>query len=632
MDNFRAARNFGARQTQTVDGFSGSIARRPVQGGALSNRSASTGRPMFSAPQAAQPSRTSATPVTIIKPVNIPGAPALPGHHTAQQFPSNQPESAPISDSIISKKPVSRLAPPSKAPVHIPHGVLEGPVTIPEPLPQPANSVHIDEAAPEIVPEVIGDAHRISPVDLSLADTPAAERKKNRLHTGKTFRKWMLRGGLTVAVLLLAVGGLLFYQGLNKVHKVFKGTANRPAALQADVNPQLLKGEGDGRVNILLLGNGGNGHDGPDLTDTMMVASIDPVNKTASLLSVPRDLWVKMPTNFMGANQKINAAYEAGKYSYLGKQDASNSNTKAVEAGFAAADQVVSQVLGISIHYNMVVNFQAFKQAVDSVGGVTVNVPEQLYDPTMAWENHNNPVLALAGTQQMDGVHALLYARSRETTSDFARGQRQRSIILALKDKTLTAGTLSNPVKISSLMSAFGDNMVTDLSLSDAVRLYDLTKGISNENVLSLDLVTPPNKLVTTANLNGISIDQPVAGMDNYTAIQAFVRSSLKDGFIAKENAEIMVLNGTTVAGLATTKANELKSYGYNVNKVDNAPTEAYDKTILVDLSNGADKYTRHYLENRYGVTAVTTLPDTGIKPGTAKFIVILGQDQVNHN
>ncbi|HET6924478.1 MAG TPA: LCP family protein, partial [Candidatus Saccharimonadales bacterium] len=269
---------------------------------------------------------------------------------------------------------------------------------------------------------------------------------------------------------------------------------------------------------------------------------------------------------------------------------------------------------------------------VDSVGGITVNVPEQLYDPTMAWENHWNPVLAKAGVQQMNGKQALLYARSRETSSDFARGERQRAIILALKEKAMTLGTLSNPLKISQLMSAFGDNMVTDLSLSDAVRLYDITKDISNDHVQSLDLVTPPHTLITTGNMHGVSIDQPKAGIGNYGDIQAYVRSALKDGFLAKENAQLTVLNGTTVAGMATQKGNELKSYGYNVVKVDNAPTDSYDKTVIVDLTNGQDKYTRHYLENRFGVTAVTSVPDPNIKPGTSNFIVILGQDQVNRN
>jgi len=414
-----------------------------------------------------------------------------------------------------------------------------------------------------------------------------------------------------------------------KLHKVFKGGASHAAALQKEVSPTLLKGEGDGRVNILLLGNGGTGHDGADLTDTMMVASIDPVNKSMTLLSVPRDLWVKMPVNYFGANQKINAAYESGKYKTIGKVDSSNANTSAVMAGFQSADTVISQVLGITIHYNMVINFSAFKQAVDSVGGVTVNVPTQLYDPTMAWENDHNPILAQAGVQQMDGTRALLYARSRETTSDFARGERQRAIILALKDKVLTAGTLSNPLKLSQLMSAFGDNMITDVSLSDATRIYELTKDISSANIKSLDLVTAPNTLVKTANMNGTSIDEPKAGLFNYGDIQTFVRSNLKDGYLIKENAQVSVLNGTSTAGIATTKANELKSYGYNVTKVDNAPTSTYDKTVIVDLTNGVDKYTRHYLESRFGVKAVTALPDTTIQPGQANFVIILGKDQL---
>jgi len=510
--------------------------------------------------------------------------------------------------------------------------VARQPVAPQMPVQQPATTVVSPVQPPpevESTPAVSAPSRSLPKLDLSLDDAPAAERRKNRLSAGRTFRMWALRGGLAMFLLLFAVGGLLFAQGYLKLHKVFKGGASHAAALQSDVSPTLLKGEGDGRVNILLLGNGGDGHDGPDLTDTMMVASIDPVNKTAALLSVPRDLWVKMPTNFMGNYQKINAAYESGKYSYLGKQDASNGNTKAVEAGFKSADQAVSQVLGITIHYNAVVDFSAFKQAVDTLGGVNVNVPTQLYDPTMAWENNWNPVLAKAGPQTMNGKQALLYARSRETSSDFARGERQRLLITAIKQKAVSLGTLSNPIKISQLMGAFGNNAVTDMSLSDAVRLYDLTKGISDSSIQSLDLVTAPNNFITTGNMNGTSIDEPTAGLYNYNAIQIYVRSNLKDGYIAKENAQVTVLNGTNTPGLATTKANELKSYGYNVTKVDNAPTTSYPKTVLVDLTNGADKYTKHYLENRYGVTATTKLPDSSIQPNGANFVIILGQDQL---
>jgi len=429
--------------------------------------------------------------------------------------------------------------------------------------------------------------------------------------------------------LLLLVGGLLFVQGYLKLHKVFKGGAGHAVALQAHVNPTLLKGEGDGRVNILLLGNGGPGHDGSDLTDTIMVESIDPVNNTATLLSVPRDLWVKMPNDYVGSMQKINAAYEAGKYAYLGHDDASNKNTKAVEAGFKAADSVVSEVLGIPINYNVVVNFSAFRQAINTVGGVNINVPAELYDPTMAWENHWNPVLAKPGEQVMSGTQALLYVRSRETSSDFARSQRQRAVLLALKDKILSAGTLSNPLKISELMSAFGDNMVTDISLSDATRMYDIMKSLDNAKIRSVDLVTGQHKLVTTANLNGISIDEPVAGMGNYSAIHDFVRGQLPDGYIVKEHARIGVYDGAVDPAAAQAEAATLKTYGYNIAKVGSVDNQTFSQTVVVDLTGGRDKYTQHYLENRFNTRAVSQLPaGTDLDTQGLDFIIVLGSDR----
>jgi LCP family protein required for cell wall assembly len=339
--------------------------------------------------------------------------------------------------------------------------------------------------------------------------------------------------------------------------------------------------------------------------------------------------------------------YELGKYNEAGKIDNTNNNTKAVLAGFASADKVVKNVLGIDINYNLLVNFTSFKQAVDAVGGVTVNVPEQLYDPTMAWENANNPVLAAAGVQQMDGRKALMYVRSRETSSDFARSQRQRSVILALKEKVLTAGTLSNPLKVSGLANAFGDNMVTDMTLAEGMRAYDLTKGIDNSKVQTLDLVTPPNNLVTTTGINNQSVAVPRAGTFEYTAIKAYIDAVFNPPQITKsansssssskpnstsstpESANIAVLNGTAKAGLAGTQAATIKGAGYNVSQIANAPTQGYAKTVIVDLSNGAAPKTMQYLQALYGVTAVSQLP-SGIAPGNATFVVILGSDQAH--
>ncbi len=463
------------------------------------------------------------------------------------------------------------------------------------------------------------------PIDMDLPGNESPLRHiDSLLRYGKlaTIRRWMLRGAVATVILVMVVGGFLFSQGWLNLHKSFKGSA---AALKTNVNPSLLKGEGDGRINVLLLGRGGGNHDAPDLTDTMMLDSIDPVNHTSTLISIPRDLWVDVPNQ--GA-MKINSAFEAGEFKYLGNTTPGSTNPNAIQAGFDEADQTVESVLGVTIHYNALVSFQAFQQAVDTVNGVTVNVPSDLVDPTMSWENGNDPLLAKAGTDNFNGKQALNYVRSRETTSDFARGERQRAVLLALKSKVVTAGTLSNPLKISRLVKAFGDNVHTDLSLKDATRLYGIIKAIPDNKTNSIGLADPPNNYITTGTLAGQSIALPSAGLFNYGAIQSFVRTQLKDPYILKENARISILNGTQIVGLAGTKANELKTYGYNVVRAGNAPNNGYLATTLVDLTHGKDKYTKHYLEQRLGVSATTQPPDKTIPTNGADFVIILGSDE----
>lgn len=430
-------------------------------------------------------------------------------------------------------------------------------------------------------------------------------------------------------MVVLVGGGIFFGSGLLRAGNVFKGGTASVAALKENVAPQLLKGEGAGRINVLLLGRGGSNNSAPDLTDTMMLASIDPVNKTATLLSIPRDFWVKVPGS---GTMKINAAYETGVFKYLGKVETGSTNPKAISAGFDSVDQVVESVLGVTVNYNVLVNFDAFSQAVDAVGGVNINVPTDLYDPTMAWENGNNPFLARAGQQLMGGKQALIYARSRETSSDFARAERQRALMMAIKQKVETLGTLSNPLKITGLLNSFGNNVVTDFSLSDVSRFASIVKGISDTSVSSASLADPNNTQVTTGNMNGQSIVLPKAGLFKYGPIQNYVRSALKDGYILKENAKILVLNGTLVPGLATKKADELKAYGYNIIGTGNAPGGAYPETSLVDLTHGAKKYTQNYLEQRFNVKATTVMPDNTIQTNGADFVIIVTANESSRN
>lgn len=468
-------------------------------------------------------------------------------------------------------------------------------------------------------------AMRLPAIDMELPGEPEKgllERLKSR-----KVRRWAFRGLAVSLVLVITTGGMLVSQSYFKANKVFRGTTGTAAALKKNVNPDLLDGEGSGRVNILLLGRGGGTHDAPDLTDTIMIASIDPLNHTATLLSVPRDLWVTVPNQGV---MKLNAAWETGVYKYQGNSRTNTNDPNAIKAGFSLVDQTVETATGIHINYNMLVDFDAFKQAVDTVSGVTVTVPADLVDPTMAWENANNPVLAQAGPQVMSGVKALQYVRSRETSSDFARSERQRAIMVALKEKVVSLGTLSNPLKISGLINSFGNNVSTDLSIKNAARLYEITKDITGTETTSISLADKQNPLVSTGNINGQSVVLPKAGLFKYDAIKAYIRSQLKDPFLIQENAKVLVLNGSTTPGLATAKSTELKSFGYNVTGAANAPTTGWTETTIVDLTKGRDKYTRHYLEKHFNTTARNTMPNDTIATNAADFVIIIGSDQAN--
>lgn len=447
------------------------------------------------------------------------------------------------------------------------------------------------------------------------------KRFRKKPHWG--LKRTLKRAGL-VFIGLMVVGGLFlggkFY--ITQKH-LFRGGGKAPA-LDSKIDINKLMGEGDGRVNVLLLGIGGPGHDGADLTDTIMIASLDPVNNSVALLSVPRDLWVQIP-GF--GSQKINAAYTYGK-----QASKSNNLIDQEKSGIALVDKTLAPIIGIPIHYHALVDFAAFRQTVDALGGITVNVPELLYDPSVAWENNWNPTIAKPGVQNFNGAKALLYVRSRETSSDFARAERQRLVLVAIKDKIFSLGTFSNPVKVSQLLSSFGNNIYTDFSLNDIMRLYQIFSKLPSSSIVSLDLVTPPHTLLTTGAVGDLSVVKPIAGLNNYGDIENYIRNTLRDSFLAKENSSVAVYNATDTPGLATTKANVLKSFGYNVTTVDTiAKTTNQTYSELIDLSNGVDKYTKHYLEQRFGLTAKTSLPSSyGITPpqGT-KFVIILGKDAI---
>jgi LCP family protein required for cell wall assembly len=456
-------------------------------------------------------------------------------------------------------------------------------------------------------------------------------RKKKSLdkkHKKSKFKKASRVFAVFSAATLIGVTSLFGY-GFLKTRNIFKGDGDGAAALQQNVDPARLNGEGDGRVNILLVGKGGPGETAPDLTDSLLLASIDPIQNEASLVSVPRDLYVQ---DSNGYSTKINAIYSNAKQARLSNGDDTDSDREAAEdSGLNAIKDTVSEVLGVPVHYYVMVDFKAFEDAINTVGGLTIDVKEPLYDQSVAWLLGGNPLVADEGLQTMDGKRALLYARSRKGSArgDFDRTERQREIIVALQQEILSANTYSNPFKVVELLNTFGDRVRTDLNgLGEIKRLYEIGQKIGSDKIGSVGLADPPNILVRTDFINSQSVVVPSAGLYQYDEIHSFVRNNLRDAFLESEDARVIILNGTDIAGLAGATSDELKSYGYNVVSVDNAPTMEYVSNQLFDLTDGKLRYTKSYIERRLGLQSTTIVPPGIPDISQADFVIILGTNE----
>jgi len=470
-------------------------------------------------------------------------------------------------------------------------------------------------------------AFTVSP---NMASTGALGRKDSAKHLNgkknenrKVFNWRMLKkSALLLAVSVLLISGFVLGKAWWSAHKVFKGGGSA-LAFDANIDPYLLNGEGDGRVNILLLGKGGDTQSsGPDLTDSMMIASLDPINYKVTLLSIPRDLWVQ-PDGF--GHMKINSVYANAKYSALDKNYKDKSGAES--AGITAVTKVVEEYLGVNVNYYGLIDFSAFQEAVDTIGGIDVTLSEPYTDYSMLV---GSKIFSLpAGTSHLDGGHALAYARSRmgATRGDFDRGEHQQQVLVGIKNKVLSIGTYSNPIKVTQLLNTFGSRVRTNLSINDLMRVYSLSKKISNNNINHVDLAQSNNAVVRTGAAGDQSVVMPIAGIDNYDAVRAFVRVQLKDGYLAKENASVIVLNGSNVAGAAQKRADELKGWGYNVTQVGDAPNKNATSTMVVDKTKGAKKYTKRYLEQRFKTTTVNSVSGMDLSKYLADFIIIIGPE-----
>lgn len=403
--------------------------------------------------------------------------------------------------------------------------------------------------------------------------------KKSRL---RTLINWtgML---IIVAVVVFSIGVISSGENLSRTF----GNLSLWGQIKhlASSEDKKIDGEEQDRINVLLLGIGGENHDGPYLADTIMVASYKPSTNQVALFSVPRDLSVYIPGY---GYYKINHAYAFGE---------SDDET----TGGALASQIVGDVLGLDIQYFMRIDFNGFEQLIDDLDGVNVLVENTLEDPyypvpgkEMATTTERYEHLYIEeGEQHMDGSLALKYARSRQgygiEGSDFARSKRQQNLIFAIKEKALSFGVLANPVKLNNITETLSNHIDTNLEAWEMLRIFNLAKDITPDNVYNYVFDDSPEGLLfgTILEESGAYVLLPRAG--DFSEMQQKVTYAFNpDELVNLQPQRIEVHNGTRINGLASRVADQLRSEGHTVIRARNALTQDYERSVIYDLSKSA--------------------------------------------
>lgn len=361
-------------------------------------------------------------------------------------------------------------------------------------------------------------------------------------------------------------------------------------------------------INFLLIGS--DKRPGASYrTDTLVIAIVWPKEGQVSLISIPRDLWVYIPTVGM---QRINTAYQSGEIGdYPG-------------GGAGLLKESIAYNLGIRIDYTAMVEFDGFRRIVDTLGGIEIPVAcaytdWRLIDPSYDPNLEENWWLYTVGPGQvhMDGDLALWYARSRSKSNDFDRGRRQQEVLRTIFQKALQTDTFS---KIPQLYNDFSSTVITDLSLADMLLMTPYAVNFTNANIRGY-FIRPP--LVTPwTTPGGASVLLPSEAELKQMLIEATTLSTFA---VVRETITVEVQNGAAFETLEALASSRLNYAGY---QTISSPADRRDYTtsVLVDFTPGQDPTQRQTIINSLGLyTAnVLSLPDPN---SPVQYRLILGSD-----
>jgi LCP family protein required for cell wall assembly len=391
------------------------------------------------------------------------------------------------------------------------------------------------------------------------------------------------------------------------------------------------------QVNILLLGMGGYENDAPYLTDSIMAVTIDPNSNRVMLASIPRDLTVPMNLQNPPSRlwyQKINAAYEV-PYTNIICCVASQYTGRT--GGGYAAEHEVGKVTGLTFDKYIAVDFVAFRDMVNALGGVDVCLTTNLDD--YSYPNYNNgfmPIHFKAGCQHLNGEQALEVARSRDAiepqqASDFGRAKRQQDIMQSIKKKGTTVNGFA---KAPQLLDALQKNINTDMSLSDMKAIYDWGKNLPDSSIVRVALTAPsgaaPGNVLDYGNCGlGSGVSQLCADDPSFNMIHKYLASVLIDPKILGEKAPVQFVNGATnFPGLDSLVTTMFDPTGLSL--ADPVGHRASSTTLILDYSGGQFPLTAQYLQNFFGGTVVAATPANSPPAAgqqTYGLVVVLGHD-----
>lgn len=311
-------------------------------------------------------------------------------------------------------------------------------------------------------------------------------KKESKIIPGKKrfYKKRWFKILLVIVVLLAATGGWLMYKTGTTLSKISTKDGFIASLWKSipGIGSDQLKGQNEGQINVLLIGMRGNNMPGGGLlADTIMVVAIRPQENKIALISIPRDLYVSDPGT-LGKSKinAINSIYEK----------------KGEGQGMEMMKQVVGEVTGLPIHYAIRIDFKGFKELIDAVGGVDIFLDNPFSEPNQ-FEGEEAANFSLpAGKNHLDGQKGLFFVRARYASSDFERAKRQQQVLIALKDKMLSLGTLSDFGKVNNILNILGDDVRTDMDISEMKKFFDLANQINNPQIKQRVFDTEPNGLL----------------------------------------------------------------------------------------------------------------------------------------